>query len=112
MSFFIGGELLIVKFHLNTRRYDEEALLSTELKVSGQVGGVQKRDAWAPCPGIVTVFVWMTFWPRYVGCLLVDRCIRMQAVSILAWRGSSRNGMSHLRPLGQRCLYEKAGALD
>src|SRR5437868_5405511 len=75
MSFFIGGELLIVKFHLNTRRYDEEALLWTELKVSGQVGGVQKRDAWAPCPGIITVFLWMTFWPRYVGCLLVDRCI-------------------------------------
>jgi hypothetical protein len=27
MSFFIGGELLIVKFHLNTRRYDEEEAL-------------------------------------------------------------------------------------
>jgi hypothetical protein len=56
MSFFIGGELLIVKFHLNTRRYDEEALVSTEWEESGQAGGVQKRDAWAPCPGNIAVF--------------------------------------------------------
>jgi hypothetical protein len=55
-----------VKFHLNTRRYDEEALASTELEASGQVGGVQKRIAWAPCPGNNAVLLWMTLKSRYV----------------------------------------------
>lgn len=67
------GESSLFEIPSEYKRCDEEALVSTEVGRSGQVGGVQRRVAWASRSGNTAVFLWMTFGPWCVACFVMDR---------------------------------------